>query len=287
MTRYTHAAVLAAALSGLALLAGPALAEPDLSAELIVNGEERLVTRAPSDAITPNLPERISGWHFRNAQTRALQMDDFENPGMLWAEAGRTAWETVEGSAGESCQSCHGDAEQAMAGVRARMPHVNGEGVLWSMEDYINNCRTQRMGAEPWGWDSVPMRQMTAFISLQSRGMPVQVAIDGPAAPYWERGREMYYTRYGQLELSCANCHEESNGRYIRADHLSQGQTNGFPVYRLRTSGIVSIHNRFFGCIRDTRGESFPMGSEEFRALELYVASRGNGLAVEGVSVRP
>jgi len=73
----------------------------------------------------------------------------------------------------------------------------------------------------------------------------------------------------------------------IRADHLSQGQINGFPTYRLKDAGVVSIHQRFVGCVRDTRAETFAAGSEEFRALELYVASRGEGLSIEGVSVRP
>ncbi len=127
---------------------------------------------------------------------------------------------------------------------------------------------------------------MVALIYHQSRGLPMNVAIDGPAAEMWEQGKEMYYTRYGQLELSCANCHEDNWGNMIRADHLSQGQTNGFPTYRLKQTALISKHNRFKGCIRDTRAETFKPGSPEFIALELYVASRGNGLSVEGPSVR-
>lgn len=268
-------------------LAGTALADPDLSADLIIDGDLHIATRAPSDAITPNLPERYSGWLFRNAEMREMQMDDFANPAMLAVEAGADLWAAVDGSAGQSCADCHGDAEDSMQGIRATMPHVNTDGVLWSMEDYVNNCRTSRMGAEAWRWSGDEMTSMTAYISMQSRGMPVSVAIDGAAAPYWEQGRDMYYTRYGQLEMSCANCHEDSTGLMIRADHLSQGQISGFPTYRLKTGGIVSIHNRFRGCIRDTRAETFAEGSDEFRALELYVASRGMGLAIEGPSVRP
>lgn len=263
-----------------------AFADPDPVAELVVNEEITLVTRAPSDDITPNLPERYSGWLFRTPDTRALQMDDFENPGILHAEAGMDLWMAAEGTENKSCADCHGDIAESMAGFRAVMPRVNSDGALWSMEDYVNNCRTTRMGAEAWGWNSEDMRNMTVAISLQSRGMPVNVAVDGAAQTYWEQGRDMYYTRYGQLELSCASCHEESWGLNIRADHLSQGQINGFPTYRLNTSGIVSIHNRFRGCIRDTRAETFAVGSDEFRALELYVASRGNGLSVEGVALR-
>jgi sulfur-oxidizing protein SoxA len=112
------------------------------------------------------------------------------------------------------------------------------------------------------------------------------VAIDGPAQSTWEKGREIYYTRYGQLELACANCHEDNWDNMIRADHLSQGHINGFPVYRLKQAALVGAHNRFRGCIRDTRAETFAEGSPEFVALELYVASRGNGLSVEAPSVR-
>jgi sulfur-oxidizing protein SoxA len=130
------------------------------------------------------------------------------------------------------------------------------------------------------------MKNMLALISLQSRGMPVNVAIDGAAAPFWEKGKEIYYTRFGQLEMSCANCHEDNQGLFIRADHLSQGQINGFPVYRLKDAGILSAQQRFVGCVRDTRAETFKPDSDEFKALELYVASRGNGLSVEGLSVR-
>ncbi|NVK58679.1 MAG: sulfur oxidation c-type cytochrome SoxA, partial [Rhodobacteraceae bacterium] len=83
-----------------------------------------------------------------------------------------------------------------------------------------------------------------------------------------------------------ANCHEQNYGNYIRADHLSQGQINAFPAYRLKNAKLNGVHDRFKGCIRDTRAETFSPGSPEFVALELYVASRGNGLDVEGPSVR-
>ena len=144
----------------------------------------------------------------------------------------------------------------------------------------MNNCRTERMGAEAWGYDKTPAINMEAALSAVSRGLPVNVAIDGPAQSAWELGKELYYTRTGQLELSCANCHEDSYGMMIRADHLSQGQINGFPVYRLKNTKLNGVHSRFKGCVRDTRAETYKPGSAEFVALELYVASRGNGLSV-------
>ncbi len=279
--------IAATAFAALVLGLGPALAGP-ADDTLVVNEDVTIVTRAPAAAhLDGHLKEVYSGWLFREDETRKMQKDDFDNPNFVFLEQGLDAWSAVDGSEGKSCANCHEDIADSMAGVRATMPKVNAKGDLWSMEDYINDCRTNRMGAEAWKWNSADMKNMTLAISLQSRGMPVNVAIDGPAQAFWEKGKEMYYTRFGQLEMSCANCHEDNFGNYIRADHLSQGQVNGFPVYRLKDSGVVSIHQRFVGCVRDTRAETFAAGSQEFRELELYVASRGMGLEIEGAGVRP
>lgn len=269
---------------GLVMTAGTAAA--DENATLVINDEIELVTRTAAPEHLEYLDEIRSGWTFRTEETQALQMDDFDNPGMIFVDQAIESFETVDGSEGKSCASCH-DGPEEFEGLRATLPKWNDAAeAVWTMEMYVNNCRTERMGAEAWGWKSQPMLNMNALISLQSRGMPVNVAIDGPAQAMWEQGKEMYYTRYGQLELSCANCHEDNYDNYIRADHLSQGQINGFPVYRLKQANLITQHNRFKGCIRDTRAETFKEGSPEFVALELYVASRGNGLSVEAPSVR-
>ncbi len=274
----------------LASAASVAIADPAEETEIVINdGELVLPARAPApDLLEGALDEVLSGWLFRDEDTRAMQMDDFENPALVFVDQGLEAWDAVEGSEGKSCASCHGDMSESMKGVRAHMPKMNEAGDdLWSMENFINDCRVNRMGAEEWGWNSREMKNMTSAISLQSRGEPVSAAIDGPASDWWQTGKDIYYTRYGQLEMGCYNCHEENAGNMIRADHLSQGQINGFPTYRLKDAGMVSIHQRFVGCVRDTRAETFKPGSPEFRALELYVASRGTGLPVEGVAVRP
>jgi sulfur-oxidizing protein SoxA len=253
---------------------------------LIIDGSEIITRAAPAAHLDGALTELISGWQFRDTETRAIQMDDFDNPGMIFVDRGIDSWNTADGTDGKSCASCH-EGPESMKGLRAVTPRVDAKsGKVMNIESYINDCRTTRMGAEAWGDKAEAMTDMLALISLQSRGELVNVAVDGAAAPIYAQGKEIYYTRYGQLELSCANCHEDNNGNYIRSDHLSQGQTNGFPVYRLKDAKLTSAQGRFVGCVRDTRAETFKIGSDEFNALELYVASRGNGLAVEGVSVR-
>ena len=267
------------------LVGGSASADPDED-QLTINGEIEIVTQTAAPAHMEGISTIYSGWRFRSDETQAVQMDDFDNPGMIGVENARAAWETAEGSAGESCAGCHGAPEE-LAGLRAVYPKWNEEkGMVTTLEMEVNNCRETRMGADKWGYTGGQMTDMIALISSVSRGMPVNVAIDGPAQSTWEMGKELYYTRTGQLEMSCANCHEDSYGLMIRADHLSQGQINGFPTYRLKNTKLNSVHARFKGCVRDTRAETFSPGSPEFIALELYVASRGNGLSVEGPSVR-
>ena len=251
------------------------------------DGRVEIVTKTAAPEFLKETMDTIySGWHYREDETRDLERDDFDNPGMVFVDRGLDSWNKAQGKNGESCAGCH-NGPDTFAGLRAVTPRVDEKtGKLMIMEDYINGCVTERMGLDAWGLTGDKMKDMLALISMQSRGMAVNVQIDGPAAPYWEKGKEIYYTRYGQLEMACANCHEQYQGYMIRADHLSQGQINGFPTYRLKDAGILSAQQRFIGCVRDTRAETFKAGSDEFKALELYVASRGNGLSIEGVPVR-
>jgi len=252
---------------------------------LVVNGDITIPVSATPQAGSP-LEELYSGWVFRSAETRTMQTDDFENPGMIFVDQALEEWSKVDGTAGKSCADCHGDPE-SMAGLRASLPKWNDKaGALYTLEDYINESRVKYMGAKPWKYGKGTMTAMVGLISLQSRGMVVNVKTDGPAADMWAKGKKIYYTRVGQLDMACSNCHEDNYGKMIRADHLSQGQISGFPAYRLKNGKLNSVHGRFKGCMKNIRAKHYKVGSDEFKALELYVASRGNGLTVEGVSVR-
>ena len=274
---------LAAALACVGV-AGPAWADP-VDEQLVIDGET-MITRAKAPEGHP-FDEVLSGWLFRTVETRALETDSFTNPGMLEVEEGEAIWNKVEGSAGKSCASCHGDAAESMKGIGAHYPKWDAEAKRpINIELQINKCREQNMGAEPYDFDKGGQKQLTAYIKRQALGEPVSIDLSqGDLQSWWEKGKDLYYTRTGQLNLSCASCHEANMGKMIRADHLSQGQVNGFPLYRLK-SGLTSVHNRFRGCIRDTRAEMPKAFSDELMALEVYVTWRGTGLSVETPAVR-
>lgn len=267
--------------TALVLMTGIATAQDDSS--LYIEGE-KMVSQAAAPEHMENVDTIYSGWHFRSSETQALETDDFDNPAMVFVDQALDLWQAADGSEGKSCASCHENVED-FAGLRASLPRVeNGE--IVTMEDLVNECRTDRMSADAWKWSGGQMTAMTSLIGLQSRGMPVNVAIDGEAAAFWEQGKELYYTKVGQLQMACSNCHEDNYGVMIRADHLSQGQINGFPTYRLKNSKMNSSHGRFKGCMKNIRATPYKEGGPEFKALELYLASRGQGLSIETPSVR-
>jgi len=142
------------------------------------------------------------------------------------------------------------------------------------------------MKAKPFKFESKELLGMTAFVRHQSLGMPINVKVDGEYAPFFEKGKEFYYQRRGQLDMACKHCHEDFPGTKIRANTLSQGQANGFPTYRLKWQGVGSLHRRFRGCNSQVRSTPFDQGSDEYLALELYVMWRGRGLPVETPAVR-
>lgn len=283
MKRIILGATLAVALVG--ALGWSANADP-VDDELYIDDLE-MITRATAPEGHP-FEEVLSGWLFREAETRAVEADSFSNPAMLHVERGAEIWATVDGTEGKSCASCHDDAAVSMAGVGAKYPKWDADSQRpINVELQINKCRTENMGAEAYAFDASDQKDLTTFVKHQSLGTPVLIDLsEGEMQSWWDKGKDLYYTRTGQLNFSCSSCHEASLGKYIRADHLSQGQVNGFPTYRFNTAGMVSVHNRFRGCIRDTRAEAPAAFSDELMALETYVTWRGTGLSVETPAVR-
>ncbi len=266
-------------LSGIAAgLAAILLAAPALAADGKSSAMKQSIKGHP-------LSELFSGYYYASKDTQEIQNDDFANPAMTWYDIGETNWSKKDGEAGKSCAECHKVGD--MKGVGARYPIFDDKlKKLMNVEERVNNCRKSYMKAKPWKYDSANMLGMAIYVNAQSRGMPRSVKIDGPAADYFKKGKDFYYARRGQLDMSCAHCHEKYYGQKIRMNTLTQGHSNGFPTYRLKWQKPGSLHRRFSGCNKQVRAKAFKRGSPEYMALELYLAWRGQGLTVETPAVR-
>lgn len=231
----------------------------------------------------------LPGRSFQAADTQQREQDEAANPAYLWVEEGRALWQRPEGPTAASCQSCHGAAETAMKGVAARYPRVEARSTparLVNLEGQINACRTDRQQAPPLAYESSELLALTALLALQSRGQPRAVAFDGPASPFLAAGRALWQTRQGQLDLACTQCHDGLAGRMLRGDRISQGQSDGWPAYRLEWQTLGSLHRRLRACSLGVRAEVLDYGAPEYLALELYLAWRGEGLPLSAPGLR-
>ena len=105
-------------------IAATAKADPDED-ELVIEGEKIITTiEAPADSPFDTL---YSGWHFRSDETQALQADDFENPAFVAVDHALDQFETVDGTEGKSCASCHEGGAEEFAGLRAGLPRWNAD----------------------------------------------------------------------------------------------------------------------------------------------------------------
>ncbi len=237
------------------------------------------------------LSQLQSGLHFSGKDVQALQADAFANPAQLWLGLGETLWrQTGDGKGngkGPSCFSCHGEASQSMKGVATRYPAIDARnGRLMNVEDRINQCTTQRqkkLSLEP---ESDAMLSLTLLVAQASQGQPLHVNITGAAKQHWQKGAALFNQRQGQLNLSCAQCHDQNFSQRLYVDPLSQGQPNGYPVYRLEWQKLGSLERRLRSCYSGIRAELPPWGATEMRQLALYLMWRGEGLAIEVPAVR-
>ncbi|HMR30527.1 MAG TPA: sulfur oxidation c-type cytochrome SoxA [Geminicoccaceae bacterium] len=233
------------------------------------------------------LPERRSGTDFLSPPLRAMQADDLANPGMLWVLDGERLWHEPAAD-GTSCAGCHGSAGTAMRGVAARYPaydEVSGRPV--DLAGRIELCRQRHQAAPAFGRESDELLGLAAYVAHQSRGLPVAPAADPRLDPFRRNGERLFEQRLGQLDLSCADCHDRHWGQKLGGATIPQGHPNGYPLYRLEWQALGSLQRRLRGCMAGVRAEPFAPGAPELVDLELYLMTRAAGLPIESPAVRP
>lgn len=247
-----------------------------------------LALTASSFAAEPVPGDRRSGYEFMSRETRAMQDDDTANPGMLWVLEGGTLWSRKAGAAGRSCADCHGDARTSMKGVASRYPAFDAsKGRPVNLEQRVNLCRVDRQQAPALVYESRELLALSAYVARESRGLPIEIAIDARTQPFLDAGRATYHRRQGQLNLSCSQCHDANSGRQLAGNVIPQGHPTGYPLYRLEWQGVGSLQRRLRNCLFGIRAETYELGAPELVDLELYLMWRARGMKLESPAVRP
>ncbi|WP_326542365.1 sulfur oxidation c-type cytochrome SoxA [Pseudorhodoferax sp.] len=232
--------------------------------------------------------QRRSGRTFMGPDTQAMQRDDSLNPAMLWVAEGEALWRAPAGAAQKSCMSCHGDAAASMRGVAARYPAFDATlGRPLDLGQRIRQCRSTHQQATPLAVESQPLLSLETYVAHQSRGLPIAPPDDPQLAPFTQRGQAAYARRIGQIDLSCAQCHDAQWGQRLAGNPIPQAHPTGYPAYRLEWQGMGSLQRRLRNCMTGVRAEAPPFGAQELVELELYLMQRAKGMPLETPAVRP
>ena len=279
--RKTFALPVLTTLAAAVLLSHPALADPE---------SDRLAFVAFYKARFPDIPlaDFANGIYAIDANARAqwLEIEIFP-PYEFVVDKGEALWEEVS-SDGKTYADCFSRKKAEIRPAYPLFDNVSGEVV--TLAKAINDCRASRE-LPALSYKENEITAITAFLAFEARGKKLDIRVpdnDPRALEAYKSGKRFYYTKRGQLNFSCSDCHGISSGQYIRADRLSAGlgHPTHFPVYRSKTGGMVSLHQRFFGCVRDIRAIPFALQSIEFRNLEYFLTYMSNGFEVNGPGSR-
>ena len=230
--------------------------------------------------------KKQSSYELMTQENKAMQDDASLNPAMFWVGDGEGLWQAKTGPTNKSCASCHGDVKKSMRGVATQFPKVV-HGKLQTLEGQINQCRVLRQGAPKLAYESKDLLALTALIALQSKGMAISVKETTANKADLKQGQQYFMQRMGQLNLSCAQCHDERAGLKLGGSVIPQGHPNAYPIYRLEWQTLGSLQRRLRNCMSGVRAQQFEYGSLEMAQLELYLMWRARGMPLESPGVRP
>lgn len=216
------------------------------------------------------------------------QWEDIEEfpPYELAIERGEEMWDEAFKN-GKTYADCLG---KEVSKIRARYPHYDDENkTIATLEGDINKCRVDN-GEKKLGWKKGAIADLSAYIAFEGRGEPVSVKRPESEGEleWYNKGKQFFYAKRGQLNMACADCHVNYSGRRVRSETLSPalGHTTHWPVYRSKWGSMGTLHRRYAGCNNNIRAKAFDAQSDEYKALEYFQTFMSNGLAFNGPGAR-
>lgn len=190
---------------------------------------------------------------------------------------------------GKTYAQCLPNRGIGIANHYPRWDRARGEVVTLAL--VLNWCR-EANGEKPLAYGKGDLAYILTYLEETSKGKKVHITVpsdDPRALAAYERGKEFYYARRGQLNFSCAGCHVENAGRRLRTNVLSPalGQATHWPTYRTKWGDMGTLQRRFVGCNKQVRAKPFPLQSREYRDLEYFLTYLSNGLPIAGPGARP
>jgi sulfur-oxidizing protein SoxA len=227
------------------------------------------------------------------------------NPAELWEMRGEELWKAKAGPNGVSLEQCDlGKGPGVLKGAYTELPrYFKDTEQVMDLEQRLMYCRMTLQGltreqatANHFGSTAKPsdIEPLVAYITAQSRGMPMAVAMSRPEEKRaYEIGKQLFFYRGGSHDFACATCHGADKQRIrmqdlpnllVKAD--AQAAYTTWPAYRVSQGEVRTMQHRLNDCLRQQRFPEPMYGSEAITAVTMFLARNANGGVYDGPALK-
>lgn len=227
------------------------------------------------------------------------------NPAELWELRGEGLWKAPAGPKKVSLERCDlGKGPGVVKGAYAEMPRFFADASrVMDLETRLVWCRVTLQGMteadakrNPFGSPDrkADMEALVAFVTSESRGIPMNVRLDSPQMKEaFAVGEKIFNFRGGPHDFACATCHGEDDKR-IRLQDLpnltkkagAQKAYTTWPAYRVSQGELRSFQWRLNDCFRQQRFPELEFGSPASIALTTFLAYNANGAPFDAPAIK-
>ena len=228
------------------------------------------------------------------------------NPAELWEARGEEMWTKPRGPRQVSFTACDlGQGPGVVKGAYAELPRYFADAKrVMDLETRLVWCMVNQQGMSeadamknPFGNGNrrkSDLEALAAYVTSQSRGVKMNVALDEPhVRDMYRLGEKMFFYRGGTHDFACATCHGD-DGKRIRLQDLpnlthvagAQKAYTTWPAYRVSQGELRTFQWRLNDCFRQQRFPELTFGSDASIALTAYLAGRANGAPFDGPAIK-
>ena len=218
------------------------------------------------------------------------------NPAELWEARGEDLWKQKRGPNNVSLEQCDlGLGPGVVKGAYTVLPKYFADtDKVEDLESRLVTCMVSLQGytpeqakKDPFGGPGkkVAMDALVAYVTAQSRGMPMHVTLANPKEKEaYEIGKAIFFHRSGPHDFGCTTCHGADHQR-IRLQDLpnltkpedAKRAYTTWPGYRVSQGELRSFQWRLNDCFRQQRMPELEFVSPASIALTMYLAYNANG----------
>lgn len=222
---------------------------------------------------------------------RAELQDPFSNPGLFVIDQGEAAFHEKRGPNNVSLEKCDfGLGAGVLEGAYAQMPrYFEDSDRVEDVESRLVTCMVNLQGFDrddfkapkdvysnhKGGEDNNDLEAMAAYVAYQSNGMKINPPLDHEQEKVSrDAGEEIFFTRHGTMDFSCATCHAQDKKRIRLQDLVNvhneddiQATMTTWPTYRVSHGRVRNMQHRMWDCNWQMRLPDIGYGSDAAVAL--------------------